>query len=89
MNNNTNIQILRDGRPDYEYMPTPPTALEQAASIITSSIAKVTGKLVLEARMIAYDTMHSTNYREIKHEVTRRDREQRFIASIGLIDLRK
>ena len=85
MENKTNIQILRDGQPDYDYMPSVPTALEQAASVITSSIGKLASKAVLEARMIAYDAIHDTNYRTIKHEVTRRDREERFIASIGLI----
>lgn len=84
-NNIINLAVYRDGELAAEYLPPVPTALEQAASLVTGSIAKLAGKVVLEARMIAYDGIHGTNYRAIKHEVTRREREDKFISSIGLM----
>ena len=81
----TQLAVYRDGQLAPEYLPAVPTALEQVGSMITSSIGKLASKAVLEGRLLGYDAIHGTNYRQIKHEVTRRDREERFITSIGLM----
>ena len=84
MKPNTNIQVLRDGQPDYQYMPVPPTVIEQALSHVQAATAALVGEVALQSKMISYDLLHRTSFRSVRNEIVRRDKETQYLASIGL-----
>lgn len=82
--NNTQILVTRDGHIDYTYMPQPATLLESILSYFTASFTRLVREVVLQLRMLIYDTLHGSNYRHIRNSLVKQKREAEFIASIGL-----
>jgi hypothetical protein len=79
------LEVNRDGQPDYEYMPQPPSNVEALQAAVHDKVAQVTGYVALQARMASYDLIHGTEYRSIRNELYREKRNQRFEKSIGIV----
>lgn len=88
MNTNTQpiqIQVLREGQPDYNYMPQPPSLVEATVSHITSAVTQSAANMLLQAQMGLYDLRMGTNYRTIRNELVRERRNKEFEKKIGLV----
>jgi hypothetical protein len=79
------LEVNRDGQPDYEYMPQPPSNVEALQAAVHDKVAQVTGYVALQARMASYDLIMGTNYRSIRNELMREQRNHKFEKSIGLV----
>lgn len=79
------LQITRDGEVTQEFQPEPPTLAENALNGLHSAI----GHIRLETRMIVFDALHGTNYREIRHQLVLEKKRKAFEESIGIIAVEK
>lgn len=80
------IEVLRDGEPDFDYMPT---RAETALTAVHGLFTTLTAKARENGREIVYDAIHGTNYHSIKRELLREKRNRDWEASIGLQRLDK
>lgn len=78
---NQNLLITRDGELTDEFEPT---KWDLAANIIKSKAQKAREDLKLELQMIAFDTVHRTNYRKIRHQIVEKQKRLQFEDKIGL-----
>lgn len=62
-----------------------PSELTRATQGFATALNKVNAQLKLEARMWAFDTLHRTNYRRIRHTLVEQKRREQFEKSIGLV----
>lgn len=58
----------------------PETPLE----LVLSGLEHAIDHIKLEARMVCYDALHGTHYRQARHKIKADERNQRFEESIGL-----
>lgn len=79
------LQVLRDGEADYNYMPEPPSMLDTIVSHVGATVGSFIGKVSLETKMLTYDTLHSSHYRQIRHDLVKKQKEAKFLESIGLV----
>jgi len=84
-NTQPTLQVTRDGQPDYEYMPVPPSPVEALQAAVADKLNQFTGHVVLQARMALFDRMHGTNYRHIRNTLVEQEKRRSFADSIGLI----
>jgi hypothetical protein len=66
-----------------------PSKLDTARASLIASLRGLGTNFKLEARMIAFDAVHGTNYRAIRHELIEQKKRAAFEASIGLIAVGK
>lgn len=66
-----------------------PTQIELARTAAIQGLQRVADTVRLETRMLVFDALHGTNYRQIRHDLVAQQRRERFEASIGLIALHK
>ncbi len=57
----------------------------EAPQFVYNGLMRIRTIMKLEARMIAYDALHGTHYRKLRHAVVARDRNAAFEKSIGLV----
>lgn len=69
-----------------QYMPS---RLELARAGVVNGIARAIDHVRLETRMVAFDALHGTNYRTIRHELVEQKRRAQFEKSIGLVAVGK
>jgi len=82
-----NFTIMQDGEvvnAAYE-----PSRLELARESVLNGISRAIDHVKLETRMVAFDALHGTNYRTIRHELVEKQKRERFEASIGLVAVGK
>lgn len=87
LNQNKPLQITYDGKLVEDTFT--PSKLTTARENAIASLVGLWGNIKLEARMIAFDKLHGTNYRQIRHELIEQKRRAAFEASIGLIAVGK
>jgi hypothetical protein len=66
-----------------------PTGLEVARGMVVSGISRAVEHVKLETRMIAFDALHNTNYRAVRHNLIAQRKREAFERSIGLIAVDK
>lgn len=66
-----------------------PGAIEMARTAAIEGLQQVVGAVRLEARMLVFDALHGTSYRQIRHNLAEQQRRERFEASIGLVAIGK
>lgn len=76
-----NFIVTQDGA---VVLDTTPTATELARERLVSSVGRIYGNVRLEARMVVFDALHGTQYRQIRHDLMREKRLRAFERSIGL-----
>lgn len=92
MNNKTqttklkNFKVIQDGEVVFD---STPTAADVARERVVSKLVGIYGNFKLEARMVAFDTLHRTNYRAIRHELMKQKKREAFERSIGLVPVGK
>lgn len=59
-------------------------ASQEALETVFSGLGRAIDNIKLEARMIAFDALHGTNYRQVRHALAAEKRNSAFEASIGL-----
>ncbi len=62
-----------------------PGAMELARTAAIEGLQRVVSHVKLESRMLVFDTLHGTNYRQIRRELVAQKKRERFEASIGLV----
>lgn len=82
-NNLPNFQVYEDG----ELLQ--PSLTERLQSHVEATISRFTGNIALQARMAVYDTLHGTNYRQVRNQLVREQRNQEFERSVGLVAVGK
>lgn len=86
-NNHTILTITRDGEDvTEEYAPS---RWEQAGEIVKDGLVRALDNVKLEARMIAFDAIHRTHYRRIRHQLLEEQKRMAFAEEIGLLALVK
>lgn len=81
----TNFVVVQDGKVIYD---STPTAVDLARERLVEQVAGLFGNIKLEARMAAFDALHKTNYRRIRHELMEQKKREAFEASIGLVPIK-
>lgn len=66
-----------------------PTMAEQARTAAIEGLQRVVGAVRLETRMLVFDALHGTNYRQIRHDLMAQKRRENFERSIGLVAIKK
>lgn len=77
-----NFTIIQDGE---IVTPAEANAIENIAETVLGGVGRAISTLRLESRMFVFDTLHGTNYRQVRHELVEQKRRAAFEASIGLI----
>lgn len=83
-----NLIVTRDGHIDNELsgiVAGPTAAFEAVKGVCTNLL----GTLALEAKLVTYDAIHNTNYRTIRHDLVRQERNKQFEAAIGLVAIKR
>jgi len=62
-----------------------PGAIEMARTAALEGLQRVVSNVRLETRMLVFDALHGTNYRQIRHNLAEQQKRERFEASIGLV----
>jgi hypothetical protein len=57
----------------------------EAPNMVLQGLGRVVDHIKLETRMIAFDALHRTNYRQIRHELVAQKKREEFEQSIGLV----
>lgn len=82
MNNKTqtikNFTITQDGEV------LTPSAAEIARQTLIEGLGRAFGEVKLQSRLIAFDTLHGTHYRQIRKDLVAEQKRRQFEASIGL-----
>lgn len=81
-----NFVIMQDGEVTNAY---DPSALDTARTAVFEGLSRVISHVRLETRMLAFDALHGTNYRAIRHNLVEQQKRERFEASIGLVAVGK
>jgi len=81
------LQITYDGElVNNDFMPS---KLDTARQKAINSLRGLGINFKLEARMLAFDALHGTSYRTIRHELVEQKKRAAFEKSIGLIAVSK
>ena len=64
-------------------------ALGRPFKVVAEYLGGVANNIKLEAKMAAFDYLHGTNFRVIRHELIEQKRRERFAQSIGLVMVKK
>jgi hypothetical protein len=56
-----------------------------APNVVLAGLGRVVDAAKLEVRMLAFDALHGTNYRAIRHDLVEKEKRARFEQSIGLV----
>lgn len=75
------FEVYRDGILDEELTNTGPTLTDHVLDGLQGAVAAVK----LQTRMFVYDSLHHTNFRAIRHDLVRKQKEAQFVESIGLV----
>lgn len=63
---------------------TSPTATQKARRSLIRTLNGIYANAKLESRMVAFDALHGTNYRQIRHNLVLLNKCERFERSIGI-----
>lgn len=77
----TNFTVYRDNAPDPDFTPEAPTA----ATIVLNKLHSAIEQVKLETALIAFDALHKTNYRTIRHDLIAAKRNADWEARIGIV----
>lgn len=66
-----------------------PGVVDAARMAAIEGLQRVVSNVRLETRMLVFDALHGTNYRQIRHELVERQKRERFERSIGLVAVSK
>jgi hypothetical protein len=64
-------------------------AVSGAKEAVLGYLAGIGANIKLETRMVVFDKLHGTNYREVRHALVEKQRREKFEQSIGLVALGK
>lgn len=64
-------------------------APQRALRAVGGYLGSIANNIKLEARMAVHDSIYGTNFREERHTLIDKRRNERFAASIGLVAVRK
>lgn len=79
---NQNFIITRDGAVTDEFEPS---AAYKALQLVAAGMKQFMDNVSLEARMAAFDVLHGTHYRAIRHKLIEQQKRAAFERSIGLV----
>jgi len=77
--------VTEDGEHYYQAIPS---VAEIATEALASRVAAVKSNIALEVRMFAFDLVHRTNFRQVRHELVEQRRQEQFAESIGLVSVK-
>lgn len=80
-----NLEVRRDGEIDYDYMPVPPTVLEQAQARLSHYI----GEIAIDLKARVFDYRHGTEFASIRRGLLLEKKKARFADSIGLVAVKR
>ena len=64
-------------------------ALTTVRSTITNTLGNMASAAAMELKLAMFDKFHGTNYREVRHALVEKERRTRFLASVGMQEVRK
>lgn len=64
-------------------------APRRVLNAVTGYLGVVASNIKLEAKMAAFDMIHDTNYRQVRHNLIEQKRRERFEQSIGVVALKR
>lgn len=64
-------------------------AVSGAKEAVLGYLAGIGANIKLETRMVVFDKLHGTNYREVRHSLVEKQRREKFEQSIGLVAIGK
>lgn len=78
--------VLQDLYQEYHAVEALP---KRAIQGVANFIGAIANNVALETKMFAFDRLHGTNYRDIRHELIEQERRRKFEQSIGLVAVKK
>lgn len=77
-----NFQVYVDGELQE------PSKLERSVTHVEQSISRFKAHVVLQARIVTFDVLHGTNYRQIRNQLIKQKRQEEFEKMIGLVKVK-
>lgn len=66
-----------------------PEGLDAVRMAAVEGLQRVVSAAKLEVRMLAFDALHGTHYRQIRHDLMAQAKREKFERSIGLVAIKK